>query len=123
MDNSVLSDTGSDIRFHEEISSGSLSQVEMYHQLMHDNKKLIYEIKIGIVTIIGSLVIIVCLIYIFIQCKRGSSQLYNSLARNRRPFERTKSSNEVHDSMENLLKHKSHNCITIGNKNEIEYFV
>jgi hypothetical protein len=114
------SNTGSDIRFHDEISSGSLSQVEMYHQLMHDNKQLIYEIKIGIVAVIGTIIIVVCLIYIFIQCKRSSSNLLNTYSRNRRLFEKT-TSKDCHESMENLLKTKTH--ITIGTKNEMEFFV
>lgn len=120
MADEFASNTGSDIRFHDEISAGSLSKVEMYHQLMHDNKQLIYEIKIGIVSVIGTVIIIVCLIYIFLQCKRGSSNLYHSYTRNRRHFERTKMS-DCHESMENLLKTKTH--ITIGTKNEMEFFV
>lgn len=114
----LASNTGSDIRFHDEISPGSLSQVEIYHQLMHDNKQLIYEIKIGIVSVIGSIIILVCLFYIFMQCRKGSSSLYNTYQRNRRPLERSKT-HDSQDSMENLLK--TH--ITIGTKNDMEYFV
>ena len=111
--------TGSDIRFHNDISPGSPSQVELYHKLIHDNKKLIYEIKIGIISVIGSIIILVCLIYIAIQCKRSSSKLYNTYMKNRRPD--LKASDGLNDSTENLLQGKTH--ISIKKKHDKEFFV
>lgn len=123
MDNTLGSNTGSDIRFHDEISNGSPSNVEMYHRLMHDNKKLIYEIKIGVISAIGSIVIIVCLVYIVIQCRRGSAKLYNNYVRNRRHLEKDKGSSGTYDSTESLLQSKTNTKVTISNKHDMEYFV
>lgn len=112
--------TGSDLRMHDKIPSNSLSEVEMYHRLIHDNKQLIYETKLGLIVVIGSVVIIVCLIYIGIQCKRKSKQIYKSVE-NRRRFERLKESKNYHESMESLLD--SHTLITINNESGKEFFV
>lgn len=121
MAESVASNTGSDLRFHNEISEGSLSQVEMYHHLMQDNKQVIYEIKIGIISVIGSLIIIVCLIYIVVQCKRNSTKIYTKLARNRRPLDGRRSNSEIHSSTESLLHTRTH--ITLDTKSEQAFFV
>ena len=114
-------ETGSDVRFHDEISPGSPSKVELYHKLMHDNKKLIYEIKIGIISVIGSIIIIVCLIYIVVQCRRSSMHLYNCYLRNRRPFDRSRKMMESNGSTESLLKTKTH--IAIATKCDKEFYV
>lgn len=123
MDEELRSDTGSDIRFHDEISGGSLSRVETYHQLMHHNKKLVYEIKIGVISAIGSIIIIVCLVYIIVQCRRGSAKLYNNYVRNRRPLEKGKSSSSPHDSTESLLNTKTNTKVTISKAHDMEFFV
>ena len=68
----MADNTGSDIRFHKEIELGALSKIEQYHKLMHDNKQLIYELKIGIISTISSIVIVACIIYIVLQLKRSS---------------------------------------------------
>ena len=60
----MADNAGSDIRFHEEIEAGELSQIEQYQKLMHANKQLIYELKIGIISIIGGIAIVACIIYV-----------------------------------------------------------
>ena len=116
-------DTGSDIRSHDEISSGSLSRVELYHKLMHDNKQLIYEMKIGIISVIGSIIIIVCLIYIAIQCRRSSNYVYNNYIRNRRT-DKDSRKKLLHrqDSTESLLQTKAFISIN-GGKCDKEFYV
>jgi len=121
MDGDLKGNTGSDIRFHDEISGGSLSKVEIYHQLIHDNKKLIYEIKIGVISAIGSIIIVVCLVYILIQLRRGSSKFYNNYVRNRRPLDKSKTSQ--HDSTESLLNTKTNTKISLSTKHDMEFFV
>ncbi|KAH3719109.1 hypothetical protein DPMN_061940 [Dreissena polymorpha] len=114
-------ETGSDIRFHDEIESGSLSQVEIYHHLMDDNKKHIYEIKIGIISVFGCIIIIVCLIYIAAQCSRGGGLGRWKLFQNRRRIPDSKSGYIVHDLTENLISEKT--CVSITTARDREFFV
>lgn len=112
--------TGSDIRFHEEIESGSLSKIEQYHKLIHDNKKLIYELKVGIISVIGSIIIIACIIYILLQLKRNSKQIYAFLRKNRTPEDKGRLL-ESSDSSENLLIARAH--FTFETRCEKEFYV
>ena len=116
----MAENTGSDIRFHEEIENGSLSKVELYHKLMHDNKKLIYELKVGMISIIGSIIIIACIIYILLQIKRNSKQIY-AFVRNRRISDDRGKLIETRDSAENLMNTKTH--IKIGTTCDREFYV
>lgn len=116
----MAENTGSDIRFHEEIESGALSKVEQYHKLMHDNKKLIYELKIGVISIIGSIIVIACIIYILLQLKRNSKQIY-AFVRNRRTSDDRGKLLQTSESSENLLTAKTH--IKIGTRCEKEFYV
>ena len=112
--------TGSDIRFHEEIETGALSKIEQYHKLMHDNKQLIYELKIGIISIIGSIVIVASIVYIVLQLKRNSKQIY-AFMKNRRTSEDMGRLIDSSESSENLLTTQTR--ITIGTKCEKEFYV
>ncbi|KAH3863147.1 hypothetical protein DPMN_026126 [Dreissena polymorpha] len=112
--------TGSDLRFHDEIASGSLSQVEKYYHLMHDNKKLIFEIKIGIISVFGCTIIIMCLLYIFAQCRRRSFGRWKFSPKNG-PQHDSISDDLMHDSTENLISGKV--CVSITTARDRELFV
>ena len=116
----MADNTGSDIRFHEEIETGALSKIEQYHKLMHDNKQLIYELKIGIISIIGSIVIVASIIYIVLQLRRNSKQIY-AFVKNRRTSEDKGRLIDNSESSENLLSSRTR--ITIGAKCEKEFYV
>ena len=111
---------GSDIRFHEEIETGALSKIEQYHKLMHDNKQLIYELKIGILSIIGSIVIVACIIYVVLQLKRNSKQIY-AFVKNRRTSEDKGRLIDSNEPSENLLSARTR--IAIGPTCEKEFYV
>ncbi|KAH3863146.1 hypothetical protein DPMN_026125 [Dreissena polymorpha] len=113
-------ETGSDLRFHDEIASGSLSQVEKYYHLMHNNKKLIFEIKIGIISVFGFIIIIMCLLYIIAQCRRGSFGRWTFFPKNRRRHDSI-SDGLIHDSTEHLISGKV--CLSITTAHDRELFV
>ena len=117
----MAENTGSDIRFHEDIENGSLSKVELYHKLMHDNKKLIYELKVGMISLIGSIIIIACIIYIVLQIKRNSKQIYAFVRNKRISTDREKLIEAPPESADNLLNTKTH--IKIGTNCDKEFYV
>ena len=111
----MADNAGSDIGFHEEIEAGELSQIEQYQKLMHANKQLIYGLKIGIISIIGGIAIVACIIYVVLQLKRNSKQIY-AFVKNRRTLEDKGRLIGCSESSENLPSARTH--ITFGTKYE-----
>lgn len=47
---------------------------EKYEHFVDQNKHLVYELKLGVILIIGGIIILVCIVYIIYQCKRKHSR-------------------------------------------------
>lgn len=46
------------------------SPPEVYHHLLQHNRHIVYEIKLSLILILGSVIILICVMYIVSQCKR-----------------------------------------------------
>lgn len=51
----------------------SESAPEVYHHILLNNRHIVYEIKLSLILILGSLAILACVVYIVTQCKRKHS--------------------------------------------------
>lgn len=52
----------------------NIEKEEKYEHLLIENKHLVYELKLGVILIIGGIVIVVCILYIIAQCRRKYSR-------------------------------------------------
>lgn len=46
------------------------SPPEVYHHLLLHNRHIVYEIKLSLILILGTVIILICVMYIVSQCKR-----------------------------------------------------
>lgn len=46
------------------------SPPEVYHHLLLHNRHIVYEIKLSLILILGTVIILICVMYIVFQCKR-----------------------------------------------------
>lgn len=46
------------------------SPLEVYHHLLLHNRHIVYEIKLSLILILGTVIILICVMYIVSQCKR-----------------------------------------------------
>ena len=98
---------------HDVLSGGT-----RFHHLLIRNKHLLSEIKLSVILTIGGIVIIVCLVYIFVQCRSRSGSL-TRLARNRRRDDEKELVDST-DTLENLLPA---DAIKLKVRKEQEFYV
>lgn len=81
-----------------------VSEVEAYHRFVSHNKHLLLQIKMYVIFFVGGVIIVICLVYIFIQCRTKMVTPIIRQANNRRtPTEETKTLFGSADTLENLL--------------------
>lgn len=66
----VLQTMSPDNHLHPQAIDYDIEKEEKYEHTVVESKHLVYELKLGIILIIGGIIIVLCLFYILSQCKR-----------------------------------------------------
>lgn len=96
------------------------SSITRYHHLIIRNKHILSEIKLSVVIVIGSIVIVACLVYIVIQCRTKGNAA--RAMKNRRADDEEELFDSS-DTTEQLLPQPPDNAIRLKVRREPEFYV
>ncbi|KAL3832045.1 hypothetical protein ACJMK2_023724 [Sinanodonta woodiana] len=107
-------------KMKEDEAEDSLTRVEFFHKIMHDNQQVMFSLKIGIFTVLGTIIILACTMYIILQCRKMPRSPIH-LVKRRKNSDDLKCLLLKKGSEENVLAKESR--ISLGIKNSKEFFV
>ncbi|XP_059172802.1 uncharacterized protein LOC131953584 [Physella acuta] len=89
---------------YTEHSAHPSSDAEAYHHYLDRNKHLLLQIKMSVIFFVGGVIIVICVVYIFIQCRTKVVKPVLKQVQNRRSLKEDKKALfGSSDTLENLL--------------------
>ncbi|KAL8622662.1 hypothetical protein ACOMHN_009296 [Nucella lapillus] len=95
-----------------------LGGAEAYHRFLWHNKHVIFELKLSVMVVVGAIIIVVCVVYIALQCRARVRPVGSG--KNRRDDEKELFGSS--DTLENLIP-PVENSIRLKVRREQEFFV
>lgn len=101
-----------------------LADAEAYHKFLSHNRHLIIQIKMSVIVFVGVVVIAICVVYIFFQCRTKVLKPLMKNAKMRRPssHEERKELFGSTDTLDNLLP-SDKNSLPLKIRKDTEFFV
>lgn len=85
-------------------SSRPQTEAEVYHRLLTHNKHILLQVKMYVIFFVGGVIIIICVVYIFFQCKSNVAKPpKRQISNTRTPKENKKNVFDPNDTLEKLL--------------------
>ncbi|GFO07811.1 hypothetical protein PoB_003431600 [Plakobranchus ocellatus] len=100
-------------------------ETEAYHRLIDHNKHLLLQIKMSVILFIGGIVIVVCIAYIFIQCRSRVVRPLVKQVQVRKAQERADSQKLFGstDTLDDLLPPSEKNSMPLKIRKDAEFYV